>query len=86
MVWEVVEKKERFWFTNEETIRIMTLNAPFQKIQGIEQMIASCVAPISEGSAEEYLSTADIIEKVKSIFPYADHSKLSAVKVGRVMK
>lgn len=86
LVHEVVEKKERYWFTNDETIRIMQLNSPFQQVKGIEQMVASCVAHIGEGSAEEYISTADIINKVKAVYPYADHSKLSSVRVGRIMK
>ncbi len=86
LVYEVVEKNERFWFTNEETDRIMKLNAPFQQVKGIEQMIESCVAHLDEGSEKVYITTDDIIRKVKEIYPKADASKLSKVKVGRVMK
>jgi len=83
---EVMVQKERYWFTNEETERIQNLNLPFMKIGNIEKMIELCVEPVEGNTIGQYITTNDIITCVKEKFPEADISKLSTVKVGRVMK
>lgn len=86
LVHEVIEDKERYWFTNEEVKRIQTLNAPYIKVTGVEKMIEMCVKPANNSNVSQYITTNDIIGHVKQNFPEADISKLTPAKVGRVMK
>lgn len=83
---EVVEKQERYWFTNDETLRIQEMNAPYQQVSSLEQMVDFCVGPLADNQEEQLLSTDEIINEVKAHFPMLDLKKLTKAKVGNIMK
>lgn len=84
VAYELLVKKERHWFTREEVDQIQAANAPFQAVLSIEQMVSSCVSPAGDDEAG-YVTTTEVIAKVKEAFPAADDSMLTCVRVGRVL-
>lgn len=86
LVYEVVEQQERYWFSNEETIRIQELNAPYMQIHGLEKMVDYCVRPANEDENDARLTNAQIVVEVLKQFPSENQKNVSNTKVGLAMK
>lgn len=77
-----VENGERYWFNNDETIRIQELNAPFMRTADVEMMID---ATLTNEDTSELISTKDVVAELIRRYPNADEKKLTRTKIGRTM-
>lgn len=85
LVYEVTEKKERYWFTNEETKEIQKMNAPFMQMNSVEQMVEFCVRK-PKGDDNSTLSADELYDALLREFPMAATAKVTKSKLGRVMR
>lgn len=86
LLHEVRDEKLRYWYTNEETLRIQELNAPYEQILDLEQMI-DCMFRKPQGNEKHGAFTSlDIRKILKQQYPDVADSQLNSIKIGKAMK
>jgi predicted P-loop ATPase len=86
LLHEVRDEKMRYWFTNEETLRIQELNIPYQESVDLEAMIDSFYRKPEPGERGNSLTSLDIRKELQSKFPEIAMRNLSSEKIGRALK
>ena len=86
LLYEVRDEKLRYWYTNEETLRIQELNAPYEQTLDLEQMI-DCMFRKPQGNEKHGAFTSlDIRKILKQQYPDVADSQLNSIKIGKAMK
>ncbi len=86
LLYEVRDEKLRYWYTNEETLRIQELNAPYEQTLDLEQMI-DCMFRKPQGNEKHGAFTSlDIRKILKQQYPDVADSQLNSIKIGMAMK
>lgn len=86
LLHEVRDEKLRYWYTNEETLRIQELNAPYEQTLDLEQMI-DCMFRKPQGNEKhEAFTSLDIRKILKQQYPDVADSQLNSIKIGKAMK
>lgn len=86
LLYEVRDEKLRYWYTNEETLRIQELNAPYEQTLDLEQMI-DCMFRKPQGNEKhEAFTSLDIRKILKQQYPDVADSQLNSIKIGKAMK
>ncbi len=86
LLYEVRDEKLRYWYTNEETLRIQELNAPCEQTLDLEQMI-DCMFRKPQGNEKHGAFTSlDIRKILKQQYPDVADSQLNSIKIGKAMK
>ena len=86
LLYEVRDEKLRYWYTNEETLRIQELNAPYEQTLDLEQMI-DCMFRKPQGNEKHGAFTSlDIHKILKQQYPDVADSQLNSIKIGKAMK
>ena len=86
LLHEVRDEKLRYWYTNEETLRIQELNAPYEQTLDLEQMI-DCMFRKPQGNEKHGAFTSlDIRKILKQQYPDVTDSQLNSIKIGKAMK
>ena len=86
LLHEVRDEKLRYWYTNEETLRIQELNAPYEQTLDLEQMI-DCMFRKPQGNEKHGAFTSlDIRKILKQQYPDVADSQLNSIKIGKAMK
>ena len=75
---------ERYWFTSEEEVEIMTANEAFYKHPVEEEVFKSCFRPAGYGEKALMLSAAEIFLRLKKHNPAAMRS-VSAGNFGKLL-
>lgn len=75
-----------YWFSNDEVERIQKINVSFNSNVNLEMIIDHCVRHLEDGESESYISTDDIINKVKESYPNVTEEMLVKSKIGKTMK
>lgn len=86
LLHEVRDEKLRYWYTDEETLRIQELNAPYEQTLDLEQMI-DCMFRKPQGNEKHGAFTSlDIRKILKQQYPDVADSQLNSIKIGKAMK
>ena len=85
-MYELVVKKERYWFNNDETEQIQKLNAPYEQAVSLETMIECLYHKPSSGDKAMFVGTKEIRENLKKRFPTLDDKSLTSVSIGKAMR
>ena len=86
LLYEVRDEKLRYWYTNEETLRIQELNAPYEQTLDLEQMI-DCMFRKPQGNEKHGAFTSlDIRKILKQQYPDVADSQFNSIKIGKAMK
>ena len=87
LLYEVRDEKLRYWYTNEETQRILQeLNAPYEQTLDLEQMI-DCMFRKPQGNEKHgFFTSLDIRKILKQQYPDVADSQLNSIKIGKAMK
>lgn len=86
LLHEVRDEKLRYWYTNEETLRIQELNAPYEQTLDLEQMI-DCMFRKPQGNEKhEAFTSLDIRKILKQQYPDVADSQINSIKIGKAMK
>lgn len=86
LLYEVRDEKLRYWYTNEETLRIQELNAPCEQTLDLEQMI-DCMFRKPQGNEKHGAFTSlDIRKILKQQYPDVADSQINSIKIGKAMK
>lgn len=86
LLHEVRDEKLRYWYTNEETLRIQELNAPYEQTLDLEQMI-DCMFRKPQGNEKHGAFTSlDIRKILKLQYPDVADSQINSIKIGKAMK
>lgn len=86
LLYEVRDEKLRYWYTNEETLRIQELNAPYEQTLDLEQMI-DCMFRKPQGNEKHGAFTSlDIRKILKQQYPDVTDSQINSIKIGKAMK
>lgn len=86
LLYEVRDEKLRYWYTNEETLRIQELNAPYEQTLDLEQMI-DCMFRKPQGNEKHGAFTSlDIRKILKQQYPDVADNQLNSIKIGKAMK
>jgi predicted P-loop ATPase len=85
LLHEVREGNMRYWFTNEETLRIQELNIPYQESVDLEAMIDSFYRKPQPGERGS-ITSLEIRKTLQSEFPKIAVSNLTSEKIGRALK
>ena len=86
LLYEVRDEKLRYWYTNDETLRIQELNAPYEQILDLEQMI-DCMFRKPQGNEKhEAFTSLDIRKILKQQYPDVADSQINSIKIGKAMK
>lgn len=86
LLHEVRDEKLRYWYTNEETLRIQELNVPYEQTLDLEQMI-DCMFRKPQGNEKHGAFTSlDIRKILKQQYPDVADSQINSIKIGKAMK
>ena len=86
LLHEVREEKMRYWFTNEETLRIQELNIPYQESVDLEAMIDNFYRKPSPGEHGNSLTSLEIRKTLLAEYPHIAISNLSSEKIGMALR
>ena len=86
LLYEVRDAKLRYWYTNEETLRIQELNAPYEQTLDLEQMIDSMFRKPHGNEKHGAFTSLDIRKILKQQYPDVADSQINSIKIGKVMK
>ena len=86
LLYEVRDAKLRYWYTNEETLRIQELNAPYEQTLDLEQMIDSMFRKPHGNEKHGAFTSLDIRKILKQQYPDVADSQLNSIKIGKAMK
>ena len=86
LLYEVRDEKLRYWYTNEETLRIQELNAPYEQTLDLEQMI-DCMFRKPQGNEKHGAFTSlDIRKILKQQYPDVADSQINSIKIGKAKR
>ena len=86
LLYEVRDAKLRYWYTNEETLRIQELNAPYEQTLDLEQMIDSMFRKPHGNEKHGAFTSLDIRKILKQQYPDVADSQINSIKIGKAMK
>lgn len=86
VVSELQDKQMRYWFTNEETMRLEQLNHEYQRVMSLEGMIDVCFRHPHEGEVVKPLPVDEILSEMVSEFPALKTAEGLNLRLGRVLK
>ena len=86
LVCELKENGTRYWFSNEEVARLQELNAGFQYVTDLGQMVDICFRHPKEGEDVKLMTSSDIINHIATVFPVMQPTSNLSVKLGLVLK
>lgn len=86
LLYELRVKEMRYWYNNEETMRIQQLNSPYEQVLDLDQMIDMFYEIPSEASPVKNLSSNDVRKHLLEQFPRLTSSSLSSTKIGLAMQ
>ena len=73
-----------YWFEDEDNVRIMQQNEPFQQVNSYEQMIAlTYLAPEETSEDADFVSLQLIMKRLEKLFPTFTITKGTDVELGR---
>lgn len=76
----------RYWFTNEETLRIEQLNEGFQRALSLEGMLDVCFRRPEKEEIVAALSLNDILTTIVAEFPILKANEGIKVRLGKLLK
>lgn len=85
LLHEVRDEKMRYWFTNEETLRIQELNIPYQESVDLEAMIDSFYRKPMQGERGS-ITSLEIRKTLQAEYPHIAISNLSSEKIGMALR
>ena len=84
---ELQVKGMRYWFTNEEVMRLQQMNVDFQQVTDLASMVNQCFRHPEEKELVQPLSSGQVLEKLAEHFPGMTSSAHDAtIKLGLVLK
>ena len=86
LLYEVRDEKMRYWFTNEETLRIQELNIPYQESVDLEAMIDSFYRKPQAGERGNSITSLEIRKTLQTEYPNIAISNLSSEKIGMALR
>ena len=86
LLHEVRDEKMRYWFTNEETLRIQELNIPYQESVDLEAMIDSFYRKPQAGERGNSITSLEIRKTLQTEYPNIAISNLSSEKIGMALR
>lgn len=86
VVYELQKQQMRYWFTNEETLRLEQLNHEYQRVISLEGMIDVCFRHPHEGEVVKPLPVEEILTEMCSEFPVLKTTGGLNLRLGRVLK
>lgn len=75
----------RYWFTNEETLRIQELNIPYQESVDLEAMIDSFYRKPMQGERGS-ITSLEIRKTLQTEYPHIAINNLSSEKIGMALR
>ena len=73
-----------FWLDNQQTAQLMEQNERFREVSGIQQMLASMIAPSDEQG--EWMSLTEILKHIQERFPKYRPTGNFPREMGRALK
>lgn len=83
---EVLVEQKRYWFTNEETLRIQELNIPYQESIDLETMIDNFYRKPNPGERGNSLTSLEIRQTLQTEYPHIAKNNLSSEKIGKALR
>lgn len=86
IVYEVEERKLRWWFTPDETEAIQEANLAYQHVYSVADMVSACFRLPRFGEKAEPLTISQIMDTMKEQYPEMDMAPKMKSLVGATMK
>jgi len=86
LVYEVVEQKSPYWFTNDEVARIQELNLEYKEESDITEMVKVCFRKPVAGETSRSMSCMEMLEVIQKDYPSVKHDRSTRISLGLAMK
>lgn len=86
LMYEVVEMKAPYWFSNDEVKRIQELNLDFMEQRDIAEMVKACFRKPNEGEEPKSMSCSELLQIIKKDYPSVTLDRSTRISLGHAMK
>lgn len=80
-----IARGDRYWFNDDENLRIISENRKFERVGNIEKMISLTFRPSDSEDMSAQMSVDEIIEVLNKTFPNFHRTKNINIEVGRAL-
>ena len=85
VLYEIRELNVRYWFNNEEVMRIQQLNLAYMQQKDLTEMVKACFRKPAAGEKVRSLNTTEMLEIIREEYPNVLISMKTKVELGRTL-
>jgi hypothetical protein len=86
VVYELKELEARYWFDNNEVIRLQQLNQEFMEQKDLGDMFVACFRQPNEGEAAKKMNCDQLITIIQKDYPSLQNTVGNKVRLGKIIK
>lgn len=86
IVYELQHEHSRYWFNNEEVMRIQQLNVGYEQEQDLETIISFYYRKPKENETSVEVTSVNIRDTLRTDYPFLAPSRVNSYKIGHAMK
>ena len=86
VMYELRDKKARYWFSNDDVIRLQEHNLPFFKTDDLETMLKTCFRVPEEEEESKWMSCSEIFDVLHVQYPMLIPSIGTKMKIGQTLR
>ena len=86
VVYELRDKKARYWFSNDDVIRLQEHNLPFFKTDDLETMLKTCFRVPEEEEESKWMRCSEIFDVLHVQYPMLIPSIGTKMKIGQTLR
>ena len=86
VVYELRDKKARYWFSNDDVIRLQEHNLPFFKTDDLETMLKTCFRVPEEEEEAKWMRCSEIFDVLHVQYPMLMPSIGTKMKIGQTLR
>ena len=86
VMYELRDKKARYWFSNDDVIRLQEHNLPFFKTDDLETMLKTCFRVPEEEEESKWMRCSEIFDVLHVQYPMLIPSIGTKMKIGQTLR
>ena len=86
VVYELMDKKAPYWFSNDDVIRLQEHNLPFFKTDDLETMLKTCFRVPEEEEEAKWMRCSEIFDVLHVQYPMLMPSIGTKMKIGQTLR
>lgn len=86
VMYELRDKKARYWFSNDDVIRLQEHNLPFFKTDDLETMLKTCFRVPEEEEESKWMRSSEIFDVLHVQYPMLIPSIGTKMKIGQTLR